>query len=79
MEFALVRMNHATRALAAAHGAAVLDVAGHSGLSLPENFQGDGLHPSPLGHRRAAEAFCELIAERFRSRSVRRHLDELDV
>jgi lysophospholipase L1-like esterase len=65
MEAALVRMNHATRALAAASDAAVLDVAGHPGLSLPENFQGDGLHPSPLGHRRAAEAFCELIAERF--------------
>jgi lysophospholipase L1-like esterase len=65
LEESLVRMNHATRALAAAHDAAVLDVAGHPGLSLPENFQGDGLHPSPLGHRRAAEAFCELIAERF--------------
>jgi lysophospholipase L1-like esterase len=65
MEAALVRMNHATRALADANDAAVLDVAGHPGLSLPENFQGDGLHPSPLGHRRAAEAFCELISDRF--------------
>jgi lysophospholipase L1-like esterase len=66
LEAGLVRMNHATRALAAAHGAAVLDVAGHPGLSLAENFAGDGLHPSPLGHRRAAEAFGELVAKRFR-------------
>jgi lysophospholipase L1-like esterase len=65
LETGLVRLNHATRGLAAAHGAAVLDVAGHPGLSLAENFAGDGLHPSPLGHRRAAEAFGELIARRF--------------
>lgn len=65
LEAGLVRMNHATRALAAAHDAVVLDVAGHPGLSLAENFDGDGLHPSPLGHRRAAEAFGELIARRF--------------
>jgi lysophospholipase L1-like esterase len=65
LEAGLVRMNHATRALADAHGAAVLDVAGHPGLSQAENFAGDGLHPSALGHRRAAEAFGELIAARF--------------
>jgi phosphatidylinositol alpha 1,6-mannosyltransferase len=65
LESELIRMNHATRALAAANDTAVLDVAGHPGLSLPENFQGDGLHPSRLGHRRAAEAFCDLIAEQF--------------
>ena len=66
LQAGLVRMNHATRALAAAHDAAVLDVAGHPGLSQAENFAGDGLHPSPLGHRRAARAFGELIAERYR-------------
>ena len=65
LEAGLVRLNHATRGLAAAHGAAVLDVAGHPGLSNAENFAGDGLHPSPLGHRRAAEAFGRLIADRF--------------
>lgn len=65
LEAGLVRMNQATRALAAAHGAALLDVAGHPGLSLAENFAGDGLHPSSLGHRRAAEAFGELVAGRF--------------
>ena len=65
LERALVRLNHATRALASAHGAAVLDVAGHPGLSQAENFAGDGLHPSALGHRRAAEAFGELISREF--------------
>lgn len=65
LEAGLARMNEMTRALAAAHDAVVLDVAGHPGLSLAENFAGDGLHPSPLGHRRAAEAFGGLIARRF--------------
>lgn len=65
LERDLVRMNHATRALAAAHGAALLDVATHAGLSDAENFAGDGLHPSPLGHRHAARAFAELIDDRF--------------
>jgi phosphatidylinositol alpha 1,6-mannosyltransferase len=65
LESELVRLNHATRALAEANDVAVLDVAGHPGLSQPENFAGDGLHPSPLGHRRAAEAFGALISSRF--------------
>ncbi len=65
LEDGLVRLNHATRGLAAQYGAAVLDVAGHPGLSLAENFAGDGLHPSALGHRRAAVAFGELISRSF--------------
>lgn len=65
LEAGLIRINRMTRALAVAHGAALLDVAGHPGLSRAENFAGDGLHPSALGHRRAAEAFGELIARRF--------------
>ncbi len=65
MEAGLVLLNHATRGLAAANRVAVLDVATHPGLSDARNFAGDGLHPSPLGHRRAAEAFGRLIAEQF--------------
>jgi lysophospholipase L1-like esterase len=65
LESALIRLNHATRALAEAYDVAVLDVADHPGLSQPENFAGDGLHPSPLGHRRAAEGFGALISSRF--------------
>lgn len=65
LEAELVALNTATRAVASLYGAEVLDVAGHPGLSRQENFAGDGLHPSPLGHRRAAEGFRALVGERF--------------
>jgi lysophospholipase L1-like esterase len=39
-------------------------VAGHPGLSNSENFSDDGLHPSTLGHTRAAEGFAALLADR---------------
>jgi phosphatidylinositol alpha 1,6-mannosyltransferase len=61
----LAALNTATRAVASLYGAEVLDVAGHPGLSRGENFAGDGLHPSRLGHKRAAEGFRALIADRF--------------
>ncbi len=50
----LTELNAATRRLAAEHGVFCLEVAGHPGLADPANFSADGLHPSPLGHRRAA-------------------------
>ena len=34
-------------------------------LCEPENFNDDGLHPSPLGHRHAARAFAELLHDRY--------------
>lgn len=58
-------INCATREVSAAHGVACLEVVGHPGLSEPENFSDDGLHPSPLGHRRASRAFAELVGESF--------------
>jgi len=64
----LAALNTATREVASIHGAEVLDVAGHPALSREENFAGDGLHPSPLGHRRAAEGFKALVTDRFPSR-----------
>ena len=64
-EAELAALNTATRAVASLYGAEVLDVAGHAGLSRQENFAGDGLHPSPLGHRRAAEGFRALVGDRF--------------
>jgi lysophospholipase L1-like esterase len=51
---ALGELNAITRTVAAKHGVPCLNVAGHPGLSRRENFGGDGLHPSPLGHERAA-------------------------
>jgi lysophospholipase L1-like esterase len=50
----LERLNEAIRALAAERRVALLDVAGHPGLEDLANFAADGLHPSPLGHARAA-------------------------
>ena len=67
-EAELHALNTATRAVATLYGAETLDVAGHPGLSRQENFAGDGLHPSPLGHRRAAEGFRALVADRFPTR-----------
>ncbi len=61
----IAAVNAATRAVAGAHDVACLDVVGHPGLSEPENFSDDGLHPSPLGHRRAARAFAELVEKSF--------------
>jgi lysophospholipase L1-like esterase len=57
-------LNRATRGVAEAHGVPCLEVAGNPGLAEPENFCADGLHPSPLGHRRAAGAFARLLRER---------------
>jgi lysophospholipase L1-like esterase len=51
---ALGELNAVTRAVAARHRVPCLDVAGHPALSDRENFSADGLHPSPLGHERAA-------------------------
>ena len=32
---------------------------------IPENFAADGLHPSPLGHARAADGFAELLGRSY--------------
>jgi lysophospholipase L1-like esterase len=52
---ALCELNAATRSVAARHRVPCLNVAGHPGLAERENFGRDGLHPSRLGHERAAE------------------------
>jgi lysophospholipase L1-like esterase len=59
------RLNAVTRAIAERNGIACLEVAGHPGLSDPENFCADGLHPSPRGHAHTARAFARLLRERF--------------
>ena len=59
-------VNDAIRRLAAEHGAHLVEVSGHPGLNDSRNFAADGLHPSPLGHRRAARGFAaELRAAGF--------------
>jgi lysophospholipase L1-like esterase len=59
----LARLNEHTRRLAAEHGAVCLEVTGHPGLDDPDNFQDDGIHPSTVGHARAALAFESLLDE----------------
>ncbi len=61
VEESVCAVNEATRALAGAAGVPCLDVAGHPGLSVPENFCADGLHPSELGHARAADGFSRVL------------------
>ncbi|HEY8465563.1 MAG TPA: SGNH/GDSL hydrolase family protein [Solirubrobacterales bacterium] len=65
LEQNIKRINQATRSLAAAHNVAVLEVADNEGLSDPENFSPDGLHPSPLGHAKAALGFAALLREHY--------------
>lgn len=65
VEEGIARLNRVTRRVADAYGVALLDVAGHPGLGEPENFCADGLHPSALGHARAARAIAALVRERY--------------
>jgi lysophospholipase L1-like esterase len=61
----LRRLNDATRRVAELHDVPYLEVAAHPGLSESAHFSADGLHPSSLGHARAARAFARLLRERF--------------
>jgi lysophospholipase L1-like esterase len=61
VEAAIAELNDATRRIAASHHVLCLEVADHPGLEDPENFAADGLHPSAVGHARAARAFARLL------------------
>jgi acyl-CoA thioesterase I len=65
VECGVARFNRATRGVADAYGVPCLEVAGHPGLGRGENFCADGLHPSALGHARAARGFAALLREQF--------------
>lgn len=65
VEVGIRRLNAITRNVAAIHRVACLDVAEHGGLGDRANFAADGLHPSPLGHASAADAFGELVRQRY--------------
>jgi len=62
---ALAELNATTRSVAARHRVPCLDVAGHPGLAERENFGVDGLHPSTLGHERAAEEIALSLRAHF--------------
>ena len=57
-------VNSRVRQIASEREIPCLDVAAHPGLSEPRNFCVDGLHPSSLGHARAASAFERLLTDR---------------
>jgi lysophospholipase L1-like esterase len=65
VEHAIAEVNGATRLIARAFGVPCLEVAGHPGLGDAENFGDDGLHPSALGHERAAAGFAALLADHY--------------
>jgi phosphatidylinositol alpha 1,6-mannosyltransferase len=65
VERGISRINVVTRRVAELHRIPYLEVGGHAGLGDRENFADDGLHPSMLGHSRAAAAFAALVTERF--------------
>lgn len=45
-----------------------LETAGHQHLDNPDNFSSDGLHPSIVGHRKAAEEFIALLGRELPAR-----------
>jgi lysophospholipase L1-like esterase len=58
----LQALNVSIRGMAAERPILLLDVAEHPGLDDAANFAPDGLHPSALGHARAAEEFERLLS-----------------
>jgi lysophospholipase L1-like esterase len=62
---ALFDLNAITRTVAARYGVPCLLVAGHPGLRERDNFCDDGLHPSPLGHERAAREIADFLSANF--------------
>jgi lysophospholipase L1-like esterase len=66
---ALYDLNTITQRIAARHGAPCLIVAGHPGLTDRDNFSADGLHPSALGHQRAAGEIARTLRANFGIRS----------
>ena len=61
VEQGIADVNRATREIAVALDVPCLEVSRDPGLSDHRNFSPDGLHPSSLGHRRAAEGFTQLL------------------
>lgn len=57
----LERVNRTIRALAARHGAICLEWEGRDREADRSHYAPDGLHPSPRGHRRAAEDFTRTL------------------
>jgi lysophospholipase L1-like esterase len=61
----LRRVNEATRAISARRAIPCLDVVDHPGLADATNFAPDGLHPSAIGHERAAREVAAVLRAEF--------------
>jgi lysophospholipase L1-like esterase len=62
--------NAACRAVAAEHGALVLEWAAHPETGVPAYRTDDGFHPSAEGHRRAAEEVIDVLRTRLRQEAA---------
>jgi len=58
-------VNRIIVATAAERSVACLDVTDHPGIDEPGNLDADGLHPSALGHRRAAREYHRALQQHF--------------
>lgn len=59
------RVNRTIIEVSAAHSVPCMDVTAHPGIREPGNMDADGLHPSALGHRRAAREYSLAIRHHF--------------
>jgi lysophospholipase L1-like esterase len=62
---ATTELNEVTLATADRYDVLCLPVAGHEALRDPDTFSADGLHPSSVGHRFAAEQTAVVLHHRF--------------
>lgn len=58
-------LNEMIRAVSVSRMVPCLDVIDHPGISDPLNYEPDGIHPSPEGHRQAAEGFGTALGQYF--------------
>jgi len=58
-------LNLAIREVSASRVVPCLETVDHPGIQDPANFEPDGLHPSPAGHRHAASEFQRALAKSF--------------
>jgi lysophospholipase L1-like esterase len=59
----LAQVNDAVRAAARCHGAVCLEWEGRDRHAHRGHYAADGMHPSALGHRQAAEAFSRALED----------------
>jgi lysophospholipase L1-like esterase len=58
-------LNEMIRAVSVSRMVPCLDVIDHPGIGDPLNYEPDGIHPSPEGHRQAAEGFGTALGQYF--------------